>query len=52
VGAPPTELRPLAFSALAAATSPETELSELWVEGDSAEWDAATAQLRAFLSEQ
>jgi len=49
VGPPPTALRPLAFSALAAATSPVTELAELWMEGGSADWDTANAQLEAFL---
>ena len=46
VGRPDAALVAIALEALAASTSPESELSELWADEDSDEWISANAALK------
>ena len=46
VGRPDAALVAIALEALAASTSPESELSELWADEDSAEWLDANEALK------
>ncbi len=48
-GAPSAELVQLALAGLTAATAPDTELSDLWVESGETEWTEANALIAAAL---
>jgi hypothetical protein len=49
VGRPDAALVALALDALAAATSPESELTELWEDEDPDDWLSANAALKQAL---